>query len=132
VKVSDFGMCEKVDEPTLASTFPAPECAPDTKDLKKMMPGTFHNDCWAFGLAMYAMLYRKAGQELTYKAHYSQGKEAIEAAAQTIIKTLHDDPADQLIKELLNLEPNKRPTMGTVVKTLQDILKNLGCSSFQT
>jgi hypothetical protein len=126
VKVSDFGMCEVVDEPTLASTFPAPERAPDTNDLKKKMPGTFHNDCWAFGLAMYSMLHGKEGRNLTHEAHFSNGKEAIEAKAKTIVTTLQDnDPADQLIKELLNLEPSKRPTMGTVVKTLQEILKKL-------
>lgn len=119
--LTDFGFTVKTSQSALTGTFPAPEmpCGLQASSSKP-------NDCWAFGIALYAMLHGKEGVKDIVKLHFSVGTEKIKEGREVILSKLNlNNAGDLLVKELLSLNPEDRPDMKTTVTCLKEIDKNI-------
>jgi hypothetical protein len=127
--LADFGLVKRFGEFQLPGTYPAPECASecvnDQPALSAKVVATPQNDCWAFGIALFAALYGRENLLYTYNAAFASGKAKILQVGQKICEFVEKTrgPAQWLIQQLLSKEPLDRPSMKAVVVQLQDLLE---------
>jgi serine/threonine protein kinase len=122
--LSDFGDSSVVNSKSFSGTFPAPECASIQPGQAVKVPATPENDCWAFGIALFSMLYGKKLMEYTYSAAFNKGREQIKKVGKRIRTYLEisKGPAYKLIQKLLSEESWKRPSMHAVVAQLKSLI----------
>jgi serine/threonine protein kinase len=122
--LSDFGGSSVVKSISFPGTYPAPECASIQPGQTVKVPATPENDCWAFGIALFSMLYGRKCMEYTYSAAFNKGREQIKKVGKEICKYLENKkgPAYKLIQQLLSEESWKRPSMHAVVAQLKSLI----------
>ena len=118
-------------------TFPAPEYIGDVVILKEgkgphEKPFSFHNqetsfknDVWAFGLCLYGLFHGpEALLFIDMNTSWRQNREGLLRNQEVILKNLNtSDPIDLLIKELLEGDPARRPTMESVDLHLEQVFQ---------
>jgi hypothetical protein len=123
--LADFGLVKKFGEFQLPGTYPAPECASFQPGESIAVPATPQNDCWAFGIALFAALYGRENLLYTYNAAFASGKAKILQVGQKICELVEKTrgPAQLLIRQLLSKDSLVRPSMKDVVLRLQELLE---------
>jgi serine/threonine protein kinase len=124
--LSDYGETKEIGEETSGGTFPSPECSlAMSKDPDNPYLATPTNDCWAYGIALYGILYGKDADKEVEMAHFSNGPSGIKKALASISKKLDlEKRTDKLIYDLLFSSVSKRPSMKEVRARLQEMLKS--------
>ena len=114
VILCDLASIAKFGKREIFGTFPAPELASDPSDQDIWVTVTPKNDCWAFGLTLYALLYGKTAYEtITKNATWHAGAVKILQTTTQIMTQLiaagdHRTDPGKLIIDLLAVNPKDR------------------------
>jgi serine/threonine protein kinase len=120
--LGDIGETRELGRLANAGTYPSPEKAKSDGGYIQA-PAARRNDCWAFGMMFYAMLYGPGAFEQIRKARWDNpAAEVAKTAADIVAKLNTQDPADTIIIDLLMIDPTKRPQMDEIVRRLGALL----------
>jgi serine/threonine protein kinase len=118
IKVADLGLAAKLDNEsekrhTLCGT--PNYVAPEVIDLKKYGGHSYESDVWSFGCILYAMLCGKAPFETDdVEKTYQRIRNCLWEFPQ---KPVLSDQAKSIIKSILVLQPDKRPTIDQLLNS---------------
>jgi serine/threonine protein kinase len=108
--LSDFRYAKKKDE-----TIPSEVSCPTPEKVSGAALSPEKVECWRFGLALFEMLHGAEAQKLTATIMQSKNANEFRSAYDAIFSKLDaDKPHDSLIRDLLALDPAKRPSMAKV------------------